>query len=212
SGSRRCDSRAATGSSAGIARSAAGGSGSPHASSASSRSAIAGDGRIARTVPEFPHPDSRWRGPALDRSLVGGRRRRCAMRPGAVMLVALASAAALACADVRVRTDFDSATDFSTLKTFAWLDPPLREETRAEGGQSGDPFTQNTLLDKRVRDEVEAWLRSHGYRAAGDGETPDFLIRYELVSREVTRDSPVFVTGGYGGWYGHGYGYGSGVG
>ncbi|TMA30660.1 MAG: DUF4136 domain-containing protein, partial [Deltaproteobacteria bacterium] len=57
-----------------------------------------------------------------------------------------------------VRTDYDTATDFSSLKTYAWLDPPLREASRDEGGQSGDPFTQNTLLDKRVRDEVEAWL------------------------------------------------------
>ena len=117
----------------------------------------------------------------------------------------------LACAGVSVRTDYDTATDFSSLKTYAWLDPPLREASRDEGGQSGDPFTQNTLLDKRVRDEVEAWLASHGYRAAAEGETPDFVVRYELVSREVVRDSPVFVTGGFGGGY-YGHGYGSGVG
>ena len=125
--------------------------------------------------------------------------------------LALVSAAAfwLACAQVRVRTDYDDAVDFTRLQTFAWLDPPLREEAREEGAQGADPFTHNTLIDKRVRDEVEAWLREHGYRAAARGESPDFQLRYELVSRDVTRDSPVFVSGGFGHF---GYGYGSGIG
>jgi hypothetical protein len=135
------------------------------------------------------------------------------MRLGAFRLVAFASVAvlSLACESVRVRTDYDAAIDFAPLQTYAWLDPPLREASRDEGGQSGDPFTQNTLIDKRVRDEVEAWLAGHGYRPAAEGEEPDFLVRYELVSREVTRDSPVFVTGGFG-RYGYGYGGGSGIG
>jgi len=126
--------------------------------------------------------------------------------------LALASVAvlSLACQSVRVRTDYDDAIDFAPLQTYAWLDPPLREASRDEGGQSGDPFTQNTLVDKRVRDEVGTWLAAHGYRAAAEGEEPDFLVRYELVSREVTRDSPVFVTGGFG-HYGYGHG-GTGIG
>jgi hypothetical protein len=126
--------------------------------------------------------------------------------------LALFSAAlfSLACAAVRVSTDYDDEYDFARLSTFAWLDPPLREQARADdNAPSGDPFTRNTLLDKRVRDEVEAWLTSHGYRAARAGESPDFLVRYDLVSRDVTRDSPVFVTGGFGR---SGYGYGSGIG
>jgi Domain of unknown function (DUF4136) len=127
------------------------------------------------------------------------------------LALALASIAVLSCANMRVRTDYDTAIDFAPLQTYAWLDPPLREASREEGGQGGDPFTQNTLVDKRVRDEVNAWLSSHGYRAAGEGEEPDFLVRYELVSREVERDSPVFVTGGFG-HYGYGYGGGSGIG
>jgi uncharacterized protein DUF4136 len=117
----------------------------------------------------------------------------------------------LACATVRVRTDYDDEVDFTRLQTYAWLDPPLREASRDEGGQSGDPFTENTLVDKRVRDEVGAWLATHSYRAAAKGEEPDFLVRYELVSQPVTRESPVFVTGGFG-HYGSGYGAGSGVG
>lgn len=135
------------------------------------------------------------------------------MRLGARTLLALVSAAAvaLACATVRVRTDYDEAVDFAPLRTYAWLDPPLREASRDEGGQSGDPFTQNTLIDKRVRDEVDAWLGAHGYHAASGGGEPDFLVRYEVVSQPVTRDSPVFVSTGFG-HYGYGYGVGSGVG
>ena len=135
------------------------------------------------------------------------------MRLAAGTRIALVSVAAiaLACASVRVRTDYDDAIDFTALSTYAWLDPPMREESRDEGGQSGDPFTQNTLVDKRVREEVDAWLTAHGYQPAARGEEPDFLVRYELVSREVTRDSPVFVTGGFG-HYGYGYGGGTGIG
>jgi hypothetical protein len=129
------------------------------------------------------------------------------MRLARLALVALA-ALPLACAGVRVSTDYDDEYDFTKLSTFAWLDPPLREQARAEAPEI-DPFTHNTLLDKRVRDEVGAWLTAHGYRAAREGESPDFLLRYDLVSRDVQRDSPVFVSGGFGRY---GYGYGSGVG
>jgi hypothetical protein len=124
-----------------------------------------------------------------------------------VLVVALALL--LACASVRVSTDYDDAVDFAAMKTFAWLDPPLREEARDEP-PNADPFTHNTLLDKRVRDEVESWLGAHGYRAAAAGESPDFLLRYEVTTRDVTRDSPVFVSGGYGGRWGYGTGVGYG--
>ena len=129
-------------------------------------------------------------------------------------LLALAGAAALslACATVRVSTDYDDSVDFTSLETYAWLDPPMREASREEGGQSGDPFTQNTLVDKRVRDEVDGWLAAHGYRQARSADEPiDFLVRWDLVSQQVTGDSPVFVTGGFG-RYGYGYGVGSGIG
>jgi hypothetical protein len=132
------------------------------------------------------------------------------MRLAQLALVA-AAATALACAEVRVKTDYDDGVDFAPLRTFAWIDPPLREESREDGASGADPFTHNTLIDKRVRDEVEAWLTAHGYRAAAADEPPDFLLRYELVSRDVERDSPVFVTGGFG-RYGHGYGSGVGYG
>jgi hypothetical protein len=133
------------------------------------------------------------------------------MRLARLALV-FAALLSLACAAVRVSTDYDDTVDFTSFETYAWLDPPMREASRDEGGPSGDPFTQNTLVDKRVREEVDAWLTAHGYRQAGaEDEQVDFLIRYDLVSQPVTRDSPVIVTGGFG-RYGYGYGVGSGVG
>src|SRR5262245_14563197 len=134
------------------------------------------------------------------------------MRRGvsASVLVAL-TALAVGCETVRVRTDYDHTIDFANLRTYAWLDPPLREAPREEGGRGGDPFTENTLIDRRVRDEVDAWLTNRGFRRAAEGEQPDFFVRYELVSRDVPRDSPVFVSTGFG-RFGSGFGYGSGVG
>ena len=126
------------------------------------------------------------------------------------LALGLAAVLWLACASVRVSTDYDEEYDFARLSTFAWIDPPLREQSRAEA-PSGDPFAHNTLLDKRVRDEVETWLTSHGYRSAREGESPDFLLRWDLLAREVSRDSPVIVSGGYG-HYGHGWGSGVGYG
>jgi Domain of unknown function (DUF4136) len=128
----------------------------------------------------------------------------------AVFALGSAALLAIACAGIRVRTDYDPAIDFAPLQTFRWIDPPLREEARTEPG--ADPFTHNTLIDKRVREDVEAWLTSHGYRAASASDEPDFLVRYEVVAQEVTRDSPVFITGGvgrygYDGYAGSGVGY-----
>lgn len=111
-----------------------------------------------------------------------------------LLCLALLSAA---CAGVRVHSDHDAEIDVTRFQSFAWLEPPLRDEPQSEAPYA-DPFTHNTLVDKRVRDDTEAALAARGFRKAADGEAPDFQLRYELVSREVSRDYPVFVGGGYG--------------
>ena len=118
--------------------------------------------------------------------------------------IACAALLSLACASVRVETDHDSSVDFTKMKTFEWIDPPLREDASGQG----DPFTHNTLIDKRVREDVESWLVAHGYRAATEDESPDFLLRYQLEFRESGGGSPVTVSGGFGGGYGSGGGFG----
>lgn len=112
-------------------------------------------------------------------------------------LLALALLAAAGCTTVRVKTDHDPDREFSGLRTFAWLEPPLREQPKPETGEDVDPFAHNTLLDKRVRSAVEAELTGRGYAPAAEGETPDFLLRYHVILRDRTVSQPVFVGGGY---------------
>lgn len=108
---------------------------------------------------------------------------------GVLILAALTTG----CLGVPVRTDHDPDVDFGALESFAWLDPPLREEPAVAGQESFDPIVYNSLLDQRVRDAVEQALTDRGFRK-DDGE-PDFVIRYRVVSRPVTRSYPVFVGG-----------------
>jgi len=131
------------------------------------------------------------------------------MRPFRLPVVAaVAAVVLLAGCRIPVKTDYDPATDFAQLASFGWLEPPLRE---APGeSEAPDPFVRNTLLDKRVRDAVTRELAARGYRHAADDETPDFLVRYQVVAKQVTRDRPVVVGGGFG--YGrYPFGYGSSV-
>lgn len=126
---------------------------------------------------------------------------------GSALLLALA--VALPGCRLPVKTDHDPAASFDGLERFAWIDPPLRESAGEGGG--ADPFVHNTLLDKRVREAVEAELGRRGYRPAGE-EPPDFLVRYHVVSRQVVRDRPFVVGGGFGHSPYHGpFGYGSSV-
>jgi len=117
--------------------------------------------------------------------------------PASLLVAALL--VAMGCATVRVKTDHDPETDFSALRTFGWLEPPLREQPKPASGEDVDPFAHNTLLDKRVRSAVEAELAERGYAPAAAGETPDFQLRYHVILRDRTRtvSQPVFVGGGY---------------
>jgi hypothetical protein len=96
----------------------------------------------------------------------------------AYAIVAIASAELLVgCASFPVETDYDPATDFAALSSYAWLEA-TREKT-------GDPRLDNDLLDARVRRAVEAALSTKGYRKAEAGST-DFEITYHVgVERQV---------------------------
>ena len=136
---------------------------------------------------------------------------RSVQRVTLLLLILLLSGLACGCLGPRVYTDHDEGVDFARMERFAWLDPPLRVESRPEGMPAGDPFTHNTLLDKRVREAVESALEARGYREVEADEDVDFQLRYDVVSREVYRDSPIYIDGGYGYGYRRGY-YGSSVG
>jgi hypothetical protein len=95
-----------------------------------------------------------------------------------------------ACSSVSTNYDYDTAYDFSKLKSYRWAKVAGRVEA-------------NPLIVQRVGAAVEAQLKAKGYVAAG-GE-PDFL-----VAPHVGRQSRIQVTDwgyGYGphaGWYGGG--------
>ena len=78
------------------------------------------------------------------------------------------------CSGVKVSQDFDSATNFSKLKTFAWQS--------ATQEKTGDIRVDNPLLDSRIREAVEQTLTGNGYRPESKG-TPDFYVGYELSIR-----------------------------
>jgi Domain of unknown function (DUF4136) len=124
---------------------------------------------------------------------------------------ALAAAlAATGCAHLKVETDYDSAFDFTTLHTFAWLDPPVKSTPEGSPVEDLiDPFARNSLLDKRVRRAVERELLARGYRKAED-ETPDFELQYHVILKDRTKIRS-YPSGRFG-YYSYPYGYEGGIG
>jgi hypothetical protein len=91
---------------------------------------------------------------------------------------------------ISVTHDYDSAYNFSNLKTYAWI--PIKAGLVSE------------LKIKRFQDAIDKELQAKGMTI--NNENPDFLI-----ALQGTTENKVNVTDygyGYGGWYGHGYGYG----
>jgi len=109
----------------------------------------------------------------------------------------------LSCASLRIRTDFDPEADLASFERYAWLEEPVRERALEAGSAPRDPFTHNSLLDQRMRAEIDAQLEARGFQSVGR-EAADFLLRYQVTSREGLESSPGFVSGGYGG-YGTGH-------
>jgi hypothetical protein len=89
---------------------------------------------------------------------------------GALLILALAS-----CSSMRINTDYDTTVDFSTLKTYAWM-----ERQRPEGE---DPRMDNTLLEARVRAAVNRELSARGYPKVA-AEDATFLVTYHVAREE----------------------------
>ena len=90
------------------------------------------------------------------------------------------------CSTVRVVSDYDSVTDFSKYKTFAFYKPGI------------DKAKISDLDKKRIMREIEANLTLKGMTVS---ETPDMLI--SIFTKERER---IDVYNSYG--YGYGYRYG----
>ncbi len=117
---------------------------------------------------------------------------------GSLTVLALAG-----CVSMRVQTDYDQDAAFGGLRTYELVDV-----TPGAGGDAGgDPVFDNPLVERRIRDYVDAGLASMGYEKPISG-APDFRVSYRMVAREAVQTYY-----GYGGLYGgrgfgHGFGHG----
>jgi len=120
------------------------------------------------------------------------------------LLLLAASAGLLAgCSSISVSRDYDTAADFSNLKTFAWQ--------YAEQPQTGNPRIDNDLHDERIRKAVDETLVAKGFIQT-DHADADFLVAYFVeYKRKLNSGSVSFGLGG--GSYGRfgGVGYNAGV-
>jgi len=99
-----------------------------------------------------------------------------------------------ACSTLRVHTDYDTTYDFSSLKTYAWLE-----------GQtpSNDVRINNSLIINRVVNAVNAGLQARGYKLV-DADKADFYVNWLGGIEDKIRLETIDT------YYGHlGYGYGA---
>lgn len=120
------------------------------------------------------------------------------------LLLLVVSAGLLAgCSSVSVNRDYDTDTDFSSLKTFAWQ--------HAEQPQTGDPRIDNDLHDERVRRAVTETLAAKGFRPV-DRADADFLVAYFVEYQRKLSSGSVSVGVGRSSYGRHGgVGYNTGV-
>jgi hypothetical protein len=78
------------------------------------------------------------------------------------------------CAGIQVTTDYDPDVDFSLLQNYAWM----------EGQQErpADPRVDNSLLNTRIRNAVDAELAGKGFGVTNP-ERADFLVGYHAAIR-----------------------------
>jgi hypothetical protein len=101
------------------------------------------------------------------------------------MLLFLSTFLLVSCSSVRVVTDYDSKTDFSSYKTFAFY-------------KSGIDKAKISDLDKRrILNAIEVELLAKGFKKA---ENPDMLVSIFAKSRKIIDvDSRYLYSGSY--WY-----------
>ena len=124
-------------------------------------------------------------------------RRSAAMASRALGALLAAALFAPACApSLNLRSDYSPETDFTKLRTFAWL--PVTATT-------GDPRADSPILAGRIRRAAVDDLKSKGYREVAPDQNPDFYVTYQaaIQDRVKVQSSPSYV-GGYG-WAGYGY-------
>ena len=99
------------------------------------------------------------------------------MRPILLSVVAAALLALPSAARVKVETGHDPAADFSKLRVWAWpADGP--GQVKMALTKDDDPEPTRKRFEPTVMAAVEEMLGKKGFRKAGAGEAPDFLVAY----------------------------------
>jgi len=88
----------------------------------------------------------------------------------------------LGCSSITVSSDYDGSTDFSELKTFAWmLNSPKGEF---------DLGVANPLIRGRIQDAIATELAAKGYMEIIDGAS-DFYVTYHARAQEKIEVQPM---------------------
>jgi hypothetical protein len=87
------------------------------------------------------------------------------------------------CSNVRVSTDSSSSYDPQKSFSFSWMEMTNQQQTK-------DSILDSSLMDKRIRAEIDRYLTANGKVKKSD--TADYLIGYQLTIGEglsVYRDT-----------------------
>lgn len=85
-----------------------------------------------------------------------------------------------------IESDYNHAYDFSSAKTYAWRPDTLKQK---------DGSLQNSIVDSRVRQEVDRQMAAKGFTL--NDSKPDVILTYRLGARERTSVT-YFPSGGWG--------------
>ena len=109
------------------------------------------------------------------------------------------------CSSIQVETDYDERASFTQLKTFDWIDQPVKID--------GNPAVNSPLVETRIRNAIESELLRSGFRKDTTRD-PDFLVAIHVVTEEKVDVTTIDQHYGYAcvgyyhfghGWYGHRY-------
>ena len=116
------------------------------------------------------------------------------MKPALFLCVTFLLAA---CARIPVTTDYEVNWDFSTINSYAWLEPQQKIIV--------DPLVDNELMSKRIRRSVETQLNARGMVKTAVSSNPDVLISYHVSTKERMDVHTYFNHFGYHPYFGHSY-------
>jgi len=100
------------------------------------------------------------------------------------------------CAGVQVTTDYDPSVDFTLLQDYAWME--------GEREQPSDPRVDNTLLDTRIRNAIDAEMAAKGFDVTS-ADRADFLVGYHAAIQNKIDAYTMSNFGGYRPGWGTGY-------